>query len=108
MKLLINVESAWLIIGFLAQFFFFLRFFVQWIASERKKEMVIPVIFWRLSIVGGLLLLSYALYRRDPVFIVGQSCGILIYARNLYFCTRKRKNTQAVDDVGKGGKAEKL
>jgi lipid-A-disaccharide synthase-like uncharacterized protein len=62
-----------------------MRFLVQWIASERARASVIPVAFWFLSIGGGLLLFIYALYRRDPVFIVGQGFGLLVYVRNLYF-----------------------
>ena len=79
----------WLIVGFVSQTFFFLRFFVQWIASERKKESKIPVSFWYFSIFGALGLLAYSIYRQDPVFIAGQSLGILIYSRNLYFIHKK-------------------
>src|SRR5258708_38669250 len=77
--------DAWVVLGFVAQGFFTMRFLVQWIASERARASVIPVAFWVLSIGGGLLLLIYALYRRDPVFIVGQGFGLLVYVRNLYF-----------------------
>ncbi|HEC69670.1 MAG TPA: lipid A biosynthesis protein [Candidatus Omnitrophica bacterium] len=90
MKLSIEVETFWLILGFLGQFLFFLRFFLQWIVSEKKKESTIPLSFWYFSIGGGLILLSYAIYRRDPVFILGQSLGVLIYARNLYFIYKKK------------------
>lgn len=90
MKLSINVEFLWLAVGFLGQFLFFLRFFFQWLASEKKKESIIPVCFWYFSILGGLLLLFYAIYRRDPVFIIGQSTGVFIYARNLYFVYRRK------------------
>lgn len=86
-----TIELIWLIVGFAGQFLFFMRFFVQWIASERKKESVIPVQFWYFSIGGGLLLLTYAIYRKDPVFIMGQSLGVLIYARNLWFIKRKKE-----------------
>ncbi|MDY7095130.1 MAG: lipid-A-disaccharide synthase N-terminal domain-containing protein, partial [Acidobacteriota bacterium] len=64
---------------------FFARFLVQWIASERRKESVVPVAFWFFSLGGGLVLLSYALWRQDPVFIAGQSIGLLVYSRNLWF-----------------------
>jgi lipid-A-disaccharide synthase-like uncharacterized protein len=77
--------DAWVVLGFVAQGFFTMRFLVQWIASERARASVIPVAFWFLSIGGGLLLFIYALYRRDPVFIVGQGFGLLVYVRNLYF-----------------------
>src|SRR5215203_6459989 len=75
----------WVILGFAAQAFFTMRFVVQWIASERARKSVIPVAFWFFSIGGGILLLIYALYRRDPVFIAGQALGLLVYFRNLYF-----------------------
>jgi len=63
--------------------FLFYAFFVQWVVSEKKKENVIPVTFWYLSIFGGILLLIYSIYRRDPVFILGQAMGLVIYLRNL-------------------------
>src|SRR5579863_2918330 len=75
----------WLALGFLAQALFTARFLVQWIASERAGKSVIPVAFWFFSIGGGALLLVYALYRRDPVFIAGQAFGVLVYIRNVYF-----------------------
>jgi lipid-A-disaccharide synthase-like uncharacterized protein len=77
--------DAWVILGFFAQAFFTMRFVVQWIASERARKSVMPVAFWFFSIGGGVLLLIYALYRRDPVFIAGQALGLVVYVRNLYF-----------------------
>ena len=77
--------DGWVILGFVAQGFFTMRFVVQWIASERARKSVIPVAFWFFSIGGGALLLVYELYRRDPVFIAGQALGLLVYFRNLYF-----------------------
>ena len=77
--------NAWVVLGFVAQAFFTMRFLVQWIASERARASVIPVAFWFFSIGGGALLLVYALYRRDPVFIAGQALGLIVYVRNLYF-----------------------
>jgi lipid-A-disaccharide synthase-like uncharacterized protein len=77
--------DAWVILGFVAQAFFTMRFVVQWIASERARASVVPVAFWFFSIGGGALLLVYALYRRDPVFIAGQALGLVVYVRNLYF-----------------------
>jgi lipid-A-disaccharide synthase-like uncharacterized protein len=76
-------ERCWLFFGLGGQAIFFSRFLVQWIESERKKRSVIPVSFWWLSIVGSLTLLIYAIHQKDPVFIIGQSCGVLIYLRNL-------------------------
>jgi lipid-A-disaccharide synthase-like uncharacterized protein len=80
-----------LAVGFLGQGFFSMRFLVQWIASERKKESVIPIYFWYFSVGGGLTLLIYAILRTDPVFIVGQGAGLLVYSRNLYLIWRKRE-----------------
>ena len=77
--------DAWVVLGFVAQAFFTMRFVVQWIASERARKSVMPVAFWFFSIGGGALLLVYALYRRDPVFIAGQALGLLVYIRNVYF-----------------------
>ena len=70
--------DGWVILGFVAQGFFTMRFVVQWIASERARKSVIPVAFWFFSIGGGVLLLIYALYRRDPVFIAGQAFGVFV------------------------------
>jgi lipid-A-disaccharide synthase-like uncharacterized protein len=86
----------WVLLGFAAQIFFTLRFAVQWIASERVGKSVIPVAFWWFSIGGGLLLLIYALYRRDPVFIAGQAFGVFVYLRNLYFVMRERRASPAL------------
>ena len=79
-----------LILGFAAQGLFFSRFLVQWIASEKQRRSVVPVAFWHLSVVGGGLLLIYALLRRDPVFIFGQAGGLLIYVRNLFLIYEER------------------
>jgi lipid-A-disaccharide synthase-like uncharacterized protein len=81
----------WIALGFLAQALFTMRFAVQWIASERAGRSVVPMAFWVFSIGGGLLLLIYALHRRDPVFIAGQGLGVFIYLRNLQFVLRERK-----------------
>ncbi len=85
------MPTFWLILGFIGQFLFGMRFLVQWVCSEKKKESYIPVGFWYLSIAGGLILLVYAIYRRDPVFILGQFVGIFVYIRNL-FLINSRKN----------------
>lgn len=79
----------WLLFGLLGQLFFFLRFFVQWIVSEIKKKSTIPVIFWYLSLLGGITLLIYAIHRRDPVFIIGQMGGLIIYIRNIMLIRNK-------------------
>src|SRR4051794_30588639 len=79
----ISQAKLWLIIGFAGQALFTGRFLVQWIASEKKRDSVVPVAFWWLSLLGGLALLSYAISRRDPVIIVGQAMGLFVYVRNL-------------------------
>jgi lipid-A-disaccharide synthase-like uncharacterized protein len=81
----------WVLLGFVAQLFFTARFLVQWIASERAGHSVIPLAFWLFSIGGGALLLIYALYRKDAVFIAGQAFSFFVYARNLYFVLRDRR-----------------
>ena len=89
-----DAKTVWIVIGFIGQALFFGRFFVQWIASERRKQSVIPRSFWYLSLGGGTVLLAYAIHRRDPVFILGQATGFLIYTRNLWFIHRPQ-NPQA-------------
>lgn len=90
-----SIEHVWLAVGFLGQALFSARFLVQWIASERKKESVVPVYFWYFSVGGGLTLLLYAIYRHDPVFILGQGTGLFVYMRNLYFIHRKPRLARA-------------
>ena len=85
-----KIEILFLIIGFTGQGLFASRFIVQWIHSERKGESHIPIIFWYLSIFGGLGLLIYAIFRKDPVIIVGQLFGIFIYLRNLILIYNKK------------------
>jgi lipid-A-disaccharide synthase-like uncharacterized protein len=87
--------DAWVVLGFIAQGFFTMRFVVQWIASERAKKSVFPVAFWFFSIGGGLLLFVYALTIKDPVFILGQGFGVFVYLRNLYFVYRERRSSGA-------------
>jgi lipid-A-disaccharide synthase-like uncharacterized protein len=86
---MMSVEQIWLAVGFLGQACFSMRFLIQWIVSEKRKESVIPIYFWYFSIGGGLTLLMYAIYRHDPVFMVGQAAGLLVYTRNLYLIYRK-------------------
>jgi lipid-A-disaccharide synthase-like uncharacterized protein len=78
-------NQIWLIIGFAGQAMFTGRFLVQWLATERAKKSVVPLAFWYFSLAGGMTLLAYAIYKRDPVFILGQATGTFIYLRNLYF-----------------------
>ncbi len=82
-----NVDIG-ILIGYIAQGMFAMRFVVQWIASERAGKSVVPTAFWVFSIGGGLMLLGYAMYRRDPVFIIGQAFGVFVYLRNLQFVIR--------------------
>lgn len=82
--------TLWLILGYLGQAMFFSRFLVQWVASERAGRSVVPVSFWFLSLLGGLILLAYSIWRKDPVFILGQSCGALIYTRNLMLIRKEK------------------
>ena len=83
-------EALWLIVGFAGQVAFTGRFVLQWLYSEYKKRSVIPTNFWYLSIVGSTLLLAYAIYREDPVFIAGQAFGSLVYFRNLQLIAKSR------------------
>ncbi len=92
-------ETLWLVIGFAGQSCFFMRFFVQWIYSERQKRSVIPVAFWYFSLGGAAILLTYAIHRQDPVFIVGQSTGFLIYTRNLMLLGREKRETAGRGDA---------
>jgi lipid-A-disaccharide synthase-like uncharacterized protein len=87
--------SGWIVLGFVAQACFTMRFVVQWIASERARKSVIPIAFWFFSLLGGSLLLVYSIYRKDPVFIAGQALGLLIYARNLWLIATERKAGRA-------------
>ena len=86
--------NGWVLFGILGQILFGSRFIVQWLASERRKESTIPVAFWYLSLLGGLILFAYAFwYRQDIVFTIGQSAGIFIYLRNLMLIRRSRPGT---------------
>jgi len=82
--------TGWLVIGFIGQAMFSLRFAFQWIMSERAGRSIVPEIFWYCSVAGGVVLLAYAIWRQDPVFIVGQAAGLAIYARNLFFIWRDK------------------
>jgi lipid-A-disaccharide synthase-like uncharacterized protein len=83
-------EDWWLLLGFGGQAVFMGRFVIQWLASERQRRSVIPVSFWYMSVAGALVLLVYALHRRDPVFVAGQGVGVAIYLRNLQLIRRAR------------------
>lgn len=87
--------AVWLVVGFIGQGIFAARFLVQWLYSEIRKRSVFPEIFWYFSVIGGVLLLTYAIHKRDPVFILGQSGGLLVYLRNLQWRLRERRRAQA-------------
>ncbi len=87
---MMTVDHVWLGIGLFGQLIFSARFIIQWLVSEKEKRSVIPVAFWYLSLFGGITLLLYSIYKRDPVFILGQSTGVLIYLRNLYLIQQER------------------
>lgn len=88
---LTSIEMMWLGIGFLGQSLFFSRWIIQWIASERNAESQMPIAFWYMSLGGGLIVLAYAIYRKDPVFIAGQGIGSFVYLRNLMLIYRARR-----------------
>jgi lipid-A-disaccharide synthase-like uncharacterized protein len=88
---MMSSATFWLGIGFAGQGLFTARFLFQWLASERKRDSVVPVAFWWFSVLGGLTLLSYAIHRRDPVIIVGQAMGLVVYVRNLMLLGRAKR-----------------
>ncbi|WP_223463786.1 MULTISPECIES: lipid-A-disaccharide synthase N-terminal domain-containing protein [unclassified Pseudomonas] len=88
--MMLSRETLWLVVGFAGQVAFTGRFVLQWLYSEYKKRSVIPTNFWYLSIVGSTLLLAYAIYRQDPVFIAGQAFGSIVYFRNLQLIAKSR------------------
>jgi len=87
-----GVDQIWTGVGFLGQAMFTGRFVIQWLASERARKSVIPLLFWYFSIAGGATLFAYAIYREDPVFIVGQGAGLAIYLRNLWLTRREKRS----------------
>ena len=90
-----RTELAWILVGLGGQLLFMMRFMVQWIATEKARKSVIPVAFWWFSIGGAAILLSYAIWRADPVFILGQSLGFFIYTRNLWFIYAERRGEKS-------------
>src|SRR3954463_3393837 len=93
----------WLVLGFSGQAIFTARFLTQWLASERKRDSVVPVAFWWLSLLGGMTLLCYAVHREDPVIIVGQSLGVFIYVRNLMLVSKGKKRAAKHASRAAGG-----
>jgi lipid-A-disaccharide synthase-like uncharacterized protein len=90
----------------MGQFLFTGRFVVQWLSSEREKKSVIPPVFWTLSIAGATVLLIYAIHKRDIVFTLGQSSGLLIYLRNIYFIRNEKKLNQFAESVSESDKSD--
>jgi lipid-A-disaccharide synthase-like uncharacterized protein len=90
-----NISSwgsmVWIAIGLLGQIAFFLRMFVQWIASERKRESVVPEAFWWLSLGGGMALFAYFVWRKDLIGALGQTTGVVVYARNLRLSDKRKR-----------------
>jgi lipid-A-disaccharide synthase-like uncharacterized protein len=87
------MSNVWLAVGFAGQLLFTSRFLVQWIASERRGQSTVPTAFWWLSLAGAALLLAYAIFRRDPVFVLGQLFGFVVYVRNLVLIGRRYPET---------------
>lgn len=91
-----SIDLLWLGIGLFGQCLFMARFIVQWIVSERHGQSVIPISFWYLSLSGGLIVLAYGIHKLDPVIILGQLPGALVYTRNLMLIRRaKHLNPQS-------------
>lgn len=95
-----QVETAWVVFGLAAQSMFFMRFLVQWIASERVKQSVVPETFWYFSLAGGAMLLFYGVHRADPVIMVGQLAGLVIYARNIWLIWAHKRLEHAPARLG--------
>ncbi len=86
--------NGWVLFGFLGQAIFAARFIVQWIMSEKTRESYVPIAFWYLSICGGIVLLIYAIYKKDPVFMLGQASGLIVYVRNLMLIVNKKNRDE--------------
>ncbi len=87
-----DTSTLWLTIGFLGQSLFSARFILQWLVSEKRRTSVTPIMFWYFSLAGGVILLAYAIHRRDTVFMVGQAAGLLVYLRNLMLISTARRH----------------
>jgi lipid-A-disaccharide synthase-like uncharacterized protein len=98
-----TTELVWLGIGFVAQLMFSMRFILQWIASERAKRSIVPEVFWYFSVAGGAMLFAYAIYRMDPVFMLGQGMGLLIYVRNIQMIWRQKASGQEGPESSREG-----
>jgi lipid-A-disaccharide synthase-like uncharacterized protein len=105
---LTSIELTWVVIGLVGQSLFFMRFLLQWIATERARRSVVPEVFWYFSIGGGMIVLAYGIHRADPVIILGQCAGVTVYTRNLYFIwkekgeQRRQRAAAAAREAGEG------
>jgi lipid-A-disaccharide synthase-like uncharacterized protein len=95
----LTVDHVWLIVGFLGQGLFASRFIVQWFKSEIVGKSVIPLAFWYFSVGGGVVLLAYAIYKLDPVFITGQAAGLFVYGRNLMLINREKRGSHPTVEI---------
>ncbi len=87
-------DAIWVTVGLLGQLMFTGRFIVQWLASERAKRSVVPVAFWYFSLLGGAIVLAYGIHKLDPVIILGQLPGTVIYSRNLWLIRSEKRAGQ--------------
>ena len=90
-----TADRLWLVLGLAGQAIFGGRFIVQWISSERRRQSHIPIIFWYMSLLGGAVTLAYAIHKKDPVFIIGQGSGVVVYIRNLMLIYRAHRHPAA-------------
>ncbi len=96
---LVANATVWVLVGLVGQSLFMMRFVVQWISSEKAKQSIVPEAFWYLSLAGGLIVLAYAIHRRDPVFILGQSLGTFIYLRNIHLIFHHKRRVRAASSA---------
>lgn len=87
----ISKLTWWAVVGFCGQLMFTMRFLIQWLVSEKKQESTIPLVFWYFSLGGGAILLVYAIHIADPVIILGQATGLVVYTRNLMLIGKKKR-----------------
>lgn len=99
-----NISSPigliWIGIGFLGQVLFTGRMVVQWLASEKNRKSIVPPMFWWMSLVGAMMLLSYFIWRRDAIGVLGQSFGVFIYVRNLHLIYKEKREVPVTADPG--------
>jgi lipid-A-disaccharide synthase-like uncharacterized protein len=106
--ILSKVADPWFALGIVGQLMFSGRFLVQWLVSEKQSKSVVPIAFWYFSIGGGICLFVYGIKQAEPIIILGQSIGLLIYARNLYFIRRERKTQKAETEAKKASEVPQI